>query len=525
MQDFLMRNYNYMFLIVIIFYNIFPKKIRPIALLLFSWLFFWLISKSLIIFLLLTIISIYFSSIFMSKIEERKKEVLKETKEEDKKLIKNKYKNKKKLVLILCLLINISFLFIFKYLKFFTINTNYLLNLFNINYEFNIIKLIAPIGISFYTLQALSYLFDCYNGKINADKNFFRVALFMSFFPSIMEGPITRFNDTAEDLYKGEKITYDSLCFGLQRILWGLFKKMIIADRLNILVKTVFSNYVDLSGPVLFFGAISYTIMLYMDFSGAMDVVLGIGDIFKVRVPENFKQPFFSKNVSEFWTRWHISLGTWFRDYIYYPVSLSKPMKNLTIKLRKYVGNHYGPLLSGTIALLVVWLLNGLWHGAGWTYILFGLYHFVMISIGNITRNSFNKLYVKLNISKSKILKVLQILKTTFIVIIGELIFNSSSVKQSIYMIKKIFTNFSFKLNEFTSLGLDLPDYFILTISLLVVFIVSIKHEKNICLRENLSKKNIVIRWIILYILIFSILIFGAFGPGYEPVDPMYADF
>ena len=525
MHSVLSKYYNYFFLIVILFYNLFPKKVRPYVLLLSSLLFFYLLSGWRVLFIVITIITIYLSTLWMEKIDDKKNIELSNCNSDDKKSIKEKYKRQKRLVLILCLLINVFFLFVFKYLKFFTININLLLNLFNAGYEFSILRLIAPIGISFYTLQALSYLFDCYNGKINADKNFFRVALFMSFFPSIMEGPITRFNDTAEDLYKGEKITYDSLCFGLQRILWGLFKKMIIADRLNILVKTVFSNYVDLSGPVIFFGAISYTIMLYMDFSGAMDVVLGIGDIFKVRVPENFKQPFFSKNVSEFWTRWHISLGTWFRDYIYYPVSLSKPMKSLTLKLRKYVGNHYGPLLSGTIALLVVWLLNGLWHGAGWTYILFGLYHFVMISIGNITRNSFNKLYVKLNISKSKILKVLQILKTTFIVIIGELIFNSSSVKQSIYMIKKIFTNFSFKLNEFTSLGLDLPDYFILTISLLVVFIVSIKHEKNICLRENLSKKNIVVRWIILYILIFSILIFGAFGPGYEPVDPMYADF
>ena len=236
MHDILNRYYNLLFLIVVVFYNLFPKKIRPIALLIFSWLFFALLSKYLLIFLLLTITTIYISAIIISKIDNKKKEVLKETKEEDKKEIKNKYKNKKKLVLILCLLINVSFLFVFKYLKFFTINTNYILNLFNVGYEFSIIKLISPIGISFYTLQALSYLFDCYSGKIEADKNYIRVALFMSFFPSIMEGPIARYSDTAKDLYKGEKITYDSLCYGLQRVLWGLFKKIIIADRLNILV-------------------------------------------------------------------------------------------------------------------------------------------------------------------------------------------------------------------------------------------------------------------------------------------------
>jgi len=525
MYDFLNRYYNLAFLIAIIFYNLFPKKIRPFYLLFFSWLFFALMSKWLIIFLLLTTISIYASALVISKLENKKKDLVKEAMEDDKKIIKDKFKKKKRVVLILCIIFNVAFLFVFKYLKFFTLNANYLLDCFNVGYNFNILKLIAPIGISFYTLQALSYLFDVYNKKQEADKNYFRVALFMSFFPSIMEGPITRYSDTAEDLYKGEKITYESLCFGLQRILWGLFKKIIIADRLNVLVKTVFSGYEYFSGITIFIGALCYTIMLYMDFSGAMDVVLGIGDIFKVKVPENFKQPFFSKNISEFWTRWHISLGTWFRDYIYYPISLSKPMKSLTLKLKKHLGNHYGPLLSGTFALLVVWLLNGLWHGAGWTYILFGLYHFIMISIGNITRPEFNKLYVKLNISKSKVLHFLQILKTSFLVVIGELIFNSSTVNQAFKMIKKIFTNFKVSAFELSSLGLDFPDCVILMLALVVVLIIGLKRENGINVREKLAKKNIVVRWIILYILIFSILIFGAFGPGYEPVDPMYADF
>lgn len=525
MYDFLNRYYNLAFLIAIIFYNLFPKKIRPFYLLFFSWLFFALMSKWLIIFLLLTTISIYASALVISKLENKKKDLVKEAMEDDKKIIKDKFKKKKRVVLILCIIFNVAFLFVFKYLKFFTLNANYLLDCFNVGYNFNILKLIAPIGISFYTLQALSYLFDVYNKKQETDKNYFRVALFMSFFPSIMEGPITRYSDTAENLYKGEKITYESLCFGLQRILWGLFKKIIIADRLNVLVKTVFSGYEYFSGITIFIGALCYTIMLYMDFSGAMDVVLGIGDIFKVKVPENFKQPFFSKNISEFWTRWHISLGTWFRDYIYYPISLSKSMKSLTLKLKKHLGNHYGPLLSGTFALLIVWLLNGLWHGAGWTYILFGLYHFIMISIGNITRPEFNKLYVKLNISKSKVLHFLQILKTSFLVVIGELIFNSSTVNQAFKMIKKIFTNFKVSALELSSLGLDFPDCVILMLALVVVLIIGLKRENGINVREKLAKKNIVVRWIILYILIFSILIFGAFGPGYEPVDPMYADF
>lgn len=190
MHDILNRYYNLLFLIVVVFYNLFPKKIRPIALLIFSWLFFALLSKYLLIFLLLTITTIYISAIIISKIDNKKKEVLKETNEEDKKEIKNKYKNKKKLVLILCLLINVSFLFVFKYLKFFTINTNYILNLFNVGYEFSIIKLIAPIGISFYTLQALSYLFDCYSGKLKLIKIIFVLLYLCRFFQALWKAQL-----------------------------------------------------------------------------------------------------------------------------------------------------------------------------------------------------------------------------------------------------------------------------------------------------------------------------------------------
>lgn len=520
------KYYNYFFLIVILFYNFFPKRVRPIILLIVSVLFFYFISSKLIIYLILTIISVYLSGIILNKINDKEDILLESCSKEDKKEIKKKYKRKKKLVLFGCIVFNVVFLFIFKYLKFFTINTNYILELFNINYQFEFIKLIAPIGISFYTLQALSYIIDVYNKKIEADKNLFRVALFISFFPQIVEGPIARYENTAVKLYEGNKITYDNLCLGLQRILWGLFKKMVIADRLNILVKTIFNGYSTYSGFICFIGALGYTIMLYMEFSSTMDVVIGTGQIFSVKIPENFKQPFFSKSIQEFWTRWHISLGAWFKDYIYYPISLSKPLKKITIKARKILGNHFGALFSGTIALLVVWLLNGLWHGAGWTYILFGLYHFILISFGNIFEPVINKICKKNNINRDNcFIKSLRIIKVAFLVIIGELIFRAPTVYVAKIMIKKIFTDFSFKITELSTLGIDFLDFLVLVIALIIVFIISYLKEKNIEIREVISKYNIAIRWTIYFLLIFSIIIFGAYGPGYQPVDPIYADF
>ncbi len=522
----LSKFYNYFFLLITFFYNLFPKKTRPILLLLVSLVFFYLMSYKLIICLIITIVSIYLGTLLIDKIEEKKNKLLEEKTSEEKKKIKIRFNRKKKIVLIAIILLNFSLLFLFKYLKFFTINTNILLDLLNINYHFKILKILAPIGISFYTLQAFSYLFDVYYGKIKADKNFLRIALFISFFPQIVEGPMARYSDTAEDLYKGHDITYDNFTSGMQRILWGTFKKKVIADRLNILVKMVFSGYAIYSGPICFIGALGYTIMLYMDFSSAMDVTLGIGEILGVKVPENFRQPFFSKSISEFWTRWHISLGLWFRDYIYYPISLSKTMKKLTNNSRKIVGNYFGPLISGTIALFVVWALNGLWHGAGWTYILFGMYHFIMIFTGNLFEPLIQKTFLKFNLNRENMYyRIFRSIKTSFLVVIGELIFRAPKVKVALIMIRKIFTDFNITISEISSLGLDILDYIVLFLAIVLVFIVSVLKEKGINIRQEIGKQSIIIRWIIFYIIIFVILIFGAYGIGYQPVGPMYADF
>ncbi len=518
--------YNYIFLLIVLIYNFIPKKGRPIVLLIFSLLFYCLLSKCLIFFLLITILTIYFTALFIDRLSRKCEEKCSGLELEEKKEIKKKYKRKKRLALFFCILISVAFLFVFKYLKFFTISLNDLLSLFNVHKEFEVIKFIAPLGISFYSLSALSYLFDVYNGKIVADKNPLRLALFVSFFPQIIEGPITRYSETAEKLYAGNKVTYKNFCFGMQRIFYGLFKKLVIADRLNIMIKTVFENYTSFSGFTTLLAAIGYTIMLYMEFSGTMDYVIGVGEFFDVKMPENFRQPFFSKNISEFWTRWHISLGTWFKDYIYYPISLSKPFKKLTIFARKHLNAHYAAMLSSTFALLIVWLLNGLWHGAGYTFILFGLYHFVLITLGNLFTPLINKFCSFLHINQKNIIyRILQTIKMCLFVFIGELIFRADSIEQAFYMLKQIFTNFKFSGVELASLGIDIQDLICLIIAIGIIFVISLLKEKGHNIREDIAKKPIVLRWMFYYALIFGIIIFGAYGQGYVPVDPMYADF
>lgn len=519
--------YAFLFLpVTVIIYNLIPKKYRHFVLLIASFIFFTMISKALVIFLVFSIVTIYFGGLGLSKLNNKQEEVLAVTEKEDKKIVKGKYKRYKKLVLLAVILLNVSFLFYFKYLKFFLVNTNLLLDLFNVDFNFKIVKHLAPIGISFYTLQALSYIIDVYLGKISAEKNFFKVALFTSFFPQIMEGPIARFADTADALMEGNKVTYHNFCFGYQRLLYGFFKKYVIADRINILVKIVFENYTSYSGVAVWAAVIGYTIMLYAEFSGTMDVVIGSGEMFGVKIPENFRQPFFAKNVAEFWTRWHITLGTWFKDYIFYPVSLSKPMKKMTTFFRKYLGNRFGALVSGSVALLCVWLLNGLWHGAGWHYIFFGLFHFTLILLGNIFEPLIIKWCEKLKINRQNIFyRVFQSVKMTFFIFIGELFFRAPDLAVGFGMLKKMFTNIHFSGTELLSLGLDIKDYFILLLAMIFIFIISILKEKGINIRESVSKKPIVMRWCLYYALILAIIVFGAYGPGYAPVDPIYADF
>ena len=519
------KKYRYLLLLVVsfgfIFYNTDYKHTRSVVELLHQ-----IITSHRLYFLGATILSIFFGAIGMEKIEQKRDLVLESANKEDKKSIKEKYKKRKKIILVSCILFNITFLFAFKYLKFFTLIANSILSFFKVNATLKAPRFKAPLGISFYTLTAISYIVDVYNNKIKPNKNIFKVALYVSFFPQIVEGPINSYNSDTETLYEGKSVSFKEFCFGYQRILYGMLKKFIIADRLNIAVKLIFSNYNNYCGLIVFFGAIAYTLMLYAEFSGTMDVVIGTGELFGVKMPENFRQPFFSKNVSEFWTRWHISLGTWFKNYIFYPVSLSKPMKKLTVNARKVLGNRFGPLISGSVALFCVWFLNGLWHGAGFPFLFFGMYHFVMILLGNIFEPTVVKVCEKLHINRNnKVYRVFQSVKMTIFIFIGELFFRANGLRAGFAMMKRIFTNFTLKPSEFMALQLDVHDYIILFVGVVVMFVVGLLKEKNINIREEISKKNIVVRWLIYYALILAIIIFGAYGTGYVPVDPIYADF
>ncbi len=516
----------------ILLYVLMPKKLKKYYLLIASYAFCFLINGAMVIYLLVSTVSMFGFGLLLDKLQTQMKDALAVTEKEQRKAVKKKFVIKQRVVILFAILLHIGTLVVLKYTGFFVTNINRAITMSGGTNLLTVPHFLIPIGISFFSLQALSYILDVYRGITKADRNILRLALFLAFFPQVIEGPISRYNQTADQLWNSPQVNTQSFTFGVQRIIFGMIKKIVIADRLNSFVALIFNDYAMLDGGTIALGAILYTIQLYMDFSGIMDIGLGISEIVGIKLPENFERPFFSKTISEFWKRWHITLGTWFRDYIFYPVSTSTSMKKLTSSARKKLGNHYGPLIAGSIALFSVWICNGLWHGADWNFIFFGMYHFVLILLGNILVPLVRLVNKKLNINPENFFyRLMQILRTCLLVVIGELFFRANGLMNGFHMFGRIFTDFSFSSLTGDLLvrgGIDYLDFIIAGITLIGVFAVSILNEKKISVRELQTKPvkgALILQWSVIFILAIFLLVFGAYGVGYAEVYPMYAEF
>lgn len=530
MTSFFSAAYLVVFLpVCLVIFSILPERLKKYFLLAADCAFFWLISGKLLVYLLLTALSMHYFGLWLDRVQNETQLLLAQVDRAERKSIRKRQQSVQRRIVLLAVVLHIGVLFAFKYSGFAASNINTLLAHLHIPVQLVIPKYVMPIGISFFTLQALSYIADVQRGVTKADTNLLRLTLFISFFPQIVEGPICRYDQTAQQLWNVKAITYSNLSLGLQRIAFGMMKKVVIADRLNPLVKNVFNNYTDFDGGVIALAAVCYTVQLYMDFSGSMDAVAGTAQIFGIVMPENFRQPFFSKTISEFWKRWHITLGTWLKDYVFYPVVTLKPMEKLTSAARKKLGNHYGPLLASGVALFCVWFCNGLWHGAAWSYLFFGMYHFVLILGGNIIAPPVRAVNARLHIrAESFPYRLLQMLRTTVLVIIGELFFRANGLRAGLHMFRTMITSLSFSgINAalLKTLGINSADLIIVAVTLLIVFVVGLLHEKGRSVRTWLAGKPVVLRWAVLYALILFIVVFGAYGNGYTPVAPMYAQF
>lgn len=387
----------------------------------------------------------------------------------------------------------------------------------------------APLGISFYTLQAVSYLVDVYRETCPPDRSPARLALFLAFFPNVMEGPICRYGQVARRPWAGEPVRARALQAGLARVAWGLLKCLVVANRLNAFVKPVFGDPGSYDGGVIALAAALYVMQLYCDFSGAMDFAVGVGRIFGAGTPENFRQPLFSRTASEFWMRWHVTLGAWFRDYVFYPVSLCGPVKRLGSAARRAAGPRLGPALASAPALLCVWLGNGLWHGAGSQYLLFGAYYFVVIWAGGLLGPLAAPLRERLGVSRDALpYRALQHARTLLVILVGELLFRAPGAAEGVSMLARMVTCFRpASLVDGTALtvGMDAHDFAVVGVAALALLGVGLARERGRPLLEPLLRRGGAPCWALVSALVAVTAVFGAYEVGYVPVDPMYAQF
>ena len=487
--------------VVVVLYQLCPQKFRKYILLLANYAFFYIWSKFFLVYQVITMVITYVSSKIIDHTLNKKT---------------------KKFILFLAIVINLGVLVILKY-------TNFIgENIFAIFHQrFTTVHFITPIGISYYTLQMISYLMDISGGKIHADHSILDFAIYASFFPTLIQGPITRFNEIKDSILACNPITYQNLKFGSQRILFGLMKKMIIADRLDPAVSKIFTSYTQ-DGLFSLIGAVLCTIQLYMDFSGIVDICLGSAEIFGIKLPENFRQPFFAENASDFWRRWHITLGTFLRDYVFYPISLAKTTRRLSKFFTKHFGKATGKFIGPLIALFAVWFLNGLWHGPYWSYIFYGLYYFCFMVLEILLKKPVDDFLKKHQIDNNHTgLRIFRFVKLLIIVIIGELFFRAKTLVVGWTMFISIFTNFhlsTFK-DTLPFLHLDMIDWSIVIVGIVIIFLVDFYKEFHGSIRNAIELKPTWIRWSIIYTCIFALLIFGAYGPGYDIVAMIYAEF
>lgn len=521
--------YLFLFLpAVLLVYQLIPKKGRPFVLLGFSYLFFFIISQQLILYILSTTVWIYGVGNWLDRVKQQGKQKLEATEDTQKSALKCALKNRSKFIVVIGIT---ALLLVLGYLKYYNFLGQALYQLVNPADAagFQLKKMAVPIGISFYTLSAIGYLLDVYWGKVHAEKNLGKLALFLSFFPVVMEGPICRYQDTSDQLMKGEPLCSENLLHGILRIFWGLFKKMIIADRLYVIVYRLFHNYLEYHGVMIVVAAMSYTIQLYMEFSGCMDIVIGSGQLFGVRLPENFRQPFMSRNAAEFWRRWHISLGVWFKSYVFYPVSVSRPVKKWNNFARKKIGKQVAKVGVSAMALFPVWFFNGLWHGARWSYLFYGMYYFTLLLLAVAVEPLRKKILTVCKINENApYWIVVQLVKTWMIIFTGELFFRADGFRIGVSMFGSMFHDFHLQSlwdGTLLHIGLEVADYVAIGIGLIIVLIVGLLKEKHDSVIALIQKMSLPARWAIYYSLILSVVIFGAYGTGYQAVDLIYAGF
>lgn len=422
---------------------------------------------------------------------------------------------KRHLFLWVSLVSNIGLLSAFKYYNLFASSANALLGGVSMGAVLPLHDWILPVGISFYTFQTLSYTIDVFNGRRSAERHFGYFALYVSFFPQLVAGPIERSETLLPQLRKLTPASYDDMRMGLIQIGWGLFKKMVVADRIAEFVNVAYGDYAEMSGSVLWLATIGFGIQIYCDFSGYSDIAIGTSRLFGVRLMTNFKTPYFSKNPAEFWTRWHISLSTWFRDYVYIPLGGSR--------VNRYVTGRN---------LIVVFAVSGIWHGSNWTFLIWGLFHGILLVAWRMAskwKSADRSMASRLSRSASS---AFGMAVTYVLVNLGWVFFRAQNLTDACGILREMLSFRDLGLERLLSdiaelSGFGLVELWVVAGSFVVLFAVDLVIYLRGSLEDvmhRLLSSILCLRWLVYLFLIFSIVVFGVYGTG-DVKDFIYFQF
>ncbi|MEQ2456380.1 MBOAT family O-acyltransferase [Flavonifractor hominis] len=476
-MTFLSLSFFCFFPITAVVYFCLPRRMQNPWLLLASW-FFYLCAKPVYLTLLLfVVVSSYLAGLALARRRSR-------------------------WVLALCLTADVVLLFLFKYVNFALSLAGRLLNAAGVDFSAPVLELVLPVGISFYLFQAMGYVIDVYRGKAEVERDFVVYALFLSFFPQVVSGPIGRAGQLIPQFRRAHTFEWTQFRAGLVRFLWGAFKKMVLADRLAVLVNTVFGAPQQFGALQLAGAAVAFSFQIYCDFSAYSDMALGVARSMGFSLLENFRTPYFSRSIAEFWRRWHISLSSWFRDYLYIPLGGSRRGT-----LRKYLN------------VLIVFTVSGLWHGAAMTFVVWGALNGLYQVAGAVTAPLRTRVWSCLHQDEDSVVRHLTSITVTFLLsTVAWVFFKAGSLTNALAVLSGMLHG---PLWVFQSMGLDRQELLVAAVGLLVLFLVDLRWTGHDPVEDYLAAPRLV-RWVILWTLLLACLVFGSYGTGYDAQAFLY---
>lgn len=514
-------------------YYVFPRKRRWWVLLAASMGFYAIVCLKYIPFIIMTSLSTYAGGLLLQEYIDISGLCIKSNKSiwsrEEKAQFKTKTERVRKIITTSILILNFGILGFLKYYNFFARSISAVLN--PLGGDIPQLDLFLPLGISFYTFQSMGYIIDIYRQKYVAEKNYAKILLFTSFFPQIVQGPISFYSQLAGQLYMGHTLVFENIKQGVLLVTWGFFKKLVIADRLAHTVSMIPPAFSEYSGTVILLTALFYAVQLYADFSGGIDISRGVAQLFGIDLAENFKRPYFSRTLSEYWHRWHITLGAWLREYLFYPIAMSKLFQRFGKKLKQHFGMKVSKVLPTSVASLITFIVVGVWHGAYWKYVAFGVWNGMVIMVSTLMAERFvrwkNVLHIK---DTNKLFIAFQMFRTFLIVLAGYYFDIAPHFHGAVEMMYRSVTDFH--ISELVSpelfgvIAVSKAQLIVVGVASLLVLLVSILQEcSERSLRERICNKNFVIQSAVFVVLFWLTAIFGVYGPGTDVVEFVYMQF